>query len=102
MKPRHFIKRRDLNHDEVIRDLRMLGFSVIDLHNVGGCPDLLVGGTLVSHNRNLNFPVNLLVEVKSAGGKLSEGQERFFKEWPGPKIVAYSWEDIAKWFGRTL
>lgn len=86
------IKRRDSNHQQIVTELEQLGFRVLDLHNVGGCPDLLVSGYQGDR------AVNVLVEIKSAGQKLSEGQETFFSDWPGPKLLAYKTEDVLGWF----
>ena len=62
--------RTDANHAAVVRALRQVGASVLDLSRVGqGCPDLLVG------YQGKNF----LVEVKAtAKKKLTKDQVRFF------------------------
>ncbi len=76
---RNRLKRKDDNHDEVVRDLQRLGCSVIDLSQVGGgCPDLLIGW------RGRNF----LVEIKNpnrppSATRLSASQEVFRHLWRG-------------------
>lgn len=90
--PRH--GRRDRNHAEIVRALSCAGRRVIDLADVGrGCPDLLVswgGGP------------NLLMEVKSDGGELTEDQRRFFATWPGPKVVVRCVADALEATGILL
>jgi hypothetical protein len=51
------------------------------LHQLGrDAPDLLVG----------NGKANILLEVKTAKGKLSEGQKAFMEWWRGPRAVVRS------------
>lgn len=67
--------RKDANHNELAGVFESLGCSVLDLSMVGDdCPDILVGIAAV----------NVLVEIKSATGKLEPGQERFKRDWNGP------------------
>ena len=70
--------RTDANHAAVVRALRQVGASVLDLSRVGqGCPDLLVG------YQGKNF----LVEVKAtAKTKLTKDQVRFWVSWNGPFV----------------
>ena len=72
-------RKLDKPHAGIVRALKDAGRKVIDLSGVGGsCPDLLVswaGGP------------NLLIEIKSDDGDLSDGQRKFFDTWPGPKCV---------------
>lgn len=96
-----YARRTDDNHSEVVKALRALGWSVLDLSRVGGgCPDLLAArnGTTV------------LVEVKrpaapSMGkdgyarrgkpGALEESQEAFRAEWKGRVVVLRTIHDAA-------
>jgi hypothetical protein len=81
----------DANQAEIVKALRQLGCSVLDLSAVGGgCPDLLVG-RLGASGRG-----NLLVEIKNpklknTGGeamrKTRAKQEQFRAEWNGPTVV---------------
>lgn len=86
--------RRDLNHKEIVGELRQCGFSVVDLSQVGGgCPDLLVC-------RN---NVQRLVEIKSEDGKLSEDQVTWCSTWNGPSpIVAKSSDEVIKYYEMRL
>jgi hypothetical protein len=72
--------RTDSTQADIVSAMRAMGASVYPLHMVGGdFPDLAVGF----------LGVNVLMEVKRADGppskrKLTEGQERFRREWKGP------------------
>lgn len=68
--------RRDKNESEIIRVLREAGASVVQLDD-RGLPDLLIGYK----------GVNVLVEVKTARGKLTPDQEKFFEMWKGQASV---------------
>lgn len=75
----------DANHAEIVDAFRKMGATVLDLSRVGGgCPDLLVG----------RRGENLLVEVKTARGKLRETQQKFFSEWRGQCCVVRSVADV--------
>lgn len=68
-----FNKRRDLNHSAVSTALRQSGFEVIDFALAGyDIPDLLA----VKPMRD-GLMWACWVEVKSKGGRLTEGQKRF-------------------------
>ena len=76
--------RVDANHSEIADGLRAIGRSVLSLHRLGqDAPDLIVG----------NGKTNTLVEIKTASGKLSEGQKEFFAAWRGPKAVVRSLDE---------
>ena len=76
--------RVDANHKEIADGLRAIGRSVLSLHRLGSdAPDLLVG----------NGDANILLEVKTSKGKLSEGQKEFFEWWRGPKAVVRTLEE---------
>lgn len=77
--------RKDANHNDLAQVFTDLGCSVLDLSMVGNdCPDILVG--IVTFN--------VLVEIKSGKGKLSEGQERFRRDWNGPVEVCRDGNDV--------
>lgn len=72
--------RVDNNHKEIADTARQMGWSVISLAQLGkGVPDLLLGSP----------GINLLVEIKTRDGKLTEDQKDFFKMWKGPKRIIY-------------
>lgn len=75
----------DANHREIVAALRRFGWSVLDLSGVGipGCPDLLVGAR----------SVNILLEIKSEGGRLRPVQAEWHAEWSGQVAVARTVEE---------
>ncbi len=82
-------KRVDSNQAEIVEALRKVGCSVQDLHEVGhGCPDLLVGLFF----RGL-WHENILMEVKSAKGKLNETEAAWHAGWRGQVAVVHSAEE---------
>jgi Holliday junction resolvase len=84
------IARRDRNHSEIVKAFRKLGWSVLDLAQLGGgCPDLLVG----CGKRNI------LVEVKDgtkpqSQRELTDDQVKFWNTWRGEKRLVESIEDV--------
>lgn len=92
-----YARKRDATHSPLVGELRAVGFSVLDLANLGGgVPDLLIGKAQRA----------LLVEVKSpkrvrmhAGDGRSAAQRKWHDEWRGvPVIVAESLSDVlAAW-----
>lgn len=76
--------RVDANHKEIADGLRAIGRSVLSLHRLGqDAPDLLVG----------NGSQNILLEVKTPKGKLSDGQKDFLEWWRGPSFVVRSLDE---------
>jgi N-acetylmuramic acid 6-phosphate (MurNAc-6-P) etherase len=71
--------RIDKNHAEIVAAFRQMKCQVQSLASIGGgCPDLLVGvGGCYG---------NVLVEVKSAKGKLTPDQNRWVREWTGGQV----------------
>lgn len=82
-------KRIDGNQNEIVKQLRDCGASVLILSMVGkGCPDILVG---------LNGK-NVLMEIKDgkkppSGQKLTEHEQVFFDLWKGQVAVVKSLDD---------
>ena len=83
------IGHRDANHLEIVKGIVAAGkgnWKVLDLAAMGkDCPDVLVGTPRS----------NVLLEIKTAKGKLSPGQEKFFATWPGPKAVVRTVDEAA-------
>ena len=79
-----YAARRDTTHADVRDGLREAGYSVFDAGGVGNSfPDLVVG----AHG------MTFLIEVKSPGGEVSDGQSKFAANWRGgPVAVVYSLE----------
>ena len=78
--------RTDGNHAEIVKALRGIGASVLDIHDLGsGAPDLVVGFRAI----------NLLLEVKDgrlppSRKKLTPDELKFFDEWRGAVYIVYS------------
>ena len=69
--------RRDANEAEIIAILKQMGCSVAMLTG-DGLPDLLVGLD----------GVNILIEIKSANGRLTPAQTMWHKSWNGSCHIA--------------
>ena len=71
--------RVDANHGEIVAALRKVGCRVLDLSRVGqGCPDLLVS---LPSRRCL--PALVLMEIKTAKGRVTQDQIKFEAAgWP--------------------
>lgn len=71
------IAKIDANQPEIVEAFRQLHCTVLLLHQVGsGCPDLLVGVN----------GFNVLVEVKTATGELTNDQKDFIAAWNGDDV----------------
>lgn len=74
----------DSNQKKIVDNLREMGMTVIDLHEVGhGCPDIVVG------YRGVNF----LFEVKGKHGRLTDNQVELHESWRGQIAVIRSTSD---------
>jgi len=75
---------RDANHLSIVKDLKKLGYAVIDLAAVGrNVPDLIVSDATVT----------ALVEVKLSTGWFYLGQLEFLAKWPGVAGFAETLDD---------
>lgn len=86
--PKGFIK-KDKNHDDIVDELRLLGISVVELHQVGGgIPDIMIGYA----------GVNIFGEIKNPShlNGLTPAQKVFHKEWQGQVKIIYSSQDAVK------
>lgn len=83
-----YYKRKDANHNQIVWELRQLGFSVFELHNVGGSfPDIIVGWE----------GNNYLFEIKTEKGRLSKVQKEFFAFWKGNKFLIHSSQEALEY-----
>lgn len=94
----HWSTRRDANQADIVAALRQLGFCVLDVSPLGGeILDLFVCGYHAVRKRW----EWLHVEVKTATGELTAGEQAFLDKWPQcPAIVARRLGDILEWFTR--
>lgn len=85
-------KRTDTNQAEIIKALRKMGASVVDIHEVGnGCPDIAVGF------RGRDY----LVEIKNEQRyTLTKDQIKFHKSWNGSITILHSIEHAVQWINR--
>lgn len=82
----------DANQPEIVAALRAVGCSVQTLAAVGaGVPDLLVGVS----------GVNLLMEVKTASGKLTKDQVPWHDAWRGQVAIVRSVDEALALVGRV-
>lgn len=90
--PRYAARRDKVELDVVrqLRDIPGVSVVVISIKNVG---DILVGREIdgVKHT--------WLIELKSKGGKLTDGQKQFHNEWTGQHAICTTLEDILKVIG---
>ena len=78
------VARVDSNQREIVDALRRVGCRVLLLHRQGaGCPDILVG----------KAGRNVLMEIKTECGELTEAEEEFMMYWPGEAHIVRSVED---------
>lgn len=71
------VARVDVNQKQIVEALRAYGCSVLHLHQLKNCFDILVG------YKGLTF----LFEIKkSAKDKLTEGELKFKNEWFGSPV----------------
>ena len=86
----------DANQNQVVKDLRKLGFSVAITSSIGsGFPDLVVA----------NYHSTILVELKDGNKsqsrqKLTADEVKFMDTWKGVAIVANSLDEILKYFKK--
>ena len=68
----------DANQHAIVKAMRWRGATVHTLHREGrGCPDLLIGYR----------GVNVLMEVKSEDGKLTDTEAAWHEKWRGTVYV---------------
>jgi AmiR/NasT family two-component response regulator len=83
--PRGFAPSKiDKNQPEIVEALRKAGYTVIDLHALGGgIPDLMV----VSKHDNSRV---LLIEVKMPKEHLNDKEQIWHAAYPGRATIAHS------------
>lgn len=80
-------RRVDQNHAAIVEAFRAHGWSVQSLATIGkGCPDLLVG----KHGRDL------VVEVKTAKGKLTRDEAKWIDAWRGSVHIVRTVDDVQR------
>lgn len=94
MSVHRFAAKRDTIENEIVAALLTVGCTVQKL-SIKGVPDLLVGFSDTD-----GTPTNILIECKSAGGKLTDDQKEWIAEWAGQIYVVYSIEEAMEAVGR--
>jgi hypothetical protein len=74
-------KRRDANEGAIVKALEAIGATVLRCDH----PDLIVGYT-----RPSGYIVNLLLEVKTDGGRLRPSQHAMLRTWKGQYAIVRS------------
>lgn len=92
----------DQNQAQIVRELRAMGFRVDIVHRLKKLYDLVVTGKICDVSNIPYATATLRVEVKMPGEKLSPDEQEYWDAEPYPEtlIIAYSTEDVLKWFGR--
>jgi lambda repressor-like predicted transcriptional regulator len=86
--------RTDSTQAAIVAALRQTGATVVDLSRCGsGIPDLLVGRVMPCPFCQAYQPRAILLEVKTAHGKLNKLQEEFHASWRGPIYTVKTIED---------
>lgn len=84
---------RDSNHAEIVATLRASGCRVQDLSLTGGgVPDVMVSAP--------NSTRNVLMEIKTAEGKLNAKQQAWHTNWYGECYVVRTPIEAMKIMGR--
>ena len=90
-------RRTDSNQAAIVEALRGVGCIVQDLSRVGkGCPDLLCSYVDPRTGR----ATNLLIEVKTATGKLEKNQVIWHALWRGSVVVVRTVDEALQAVGQ--
>jgi len=79
--------RVDTNQTEIVKQLRLLGCTVLHVHQLKGCFDILVG----YRGRNFAFEIKDPNQPPSKR-KLTAGEQKFFDSWKGQVNVIETYE----------
>lgn len=83
--------RVDANHSEIVAAFEKLGCSVLDIHQLKRCADILI-----SKNKR-----TVIIEIKDgkkskSRRKLTEGEREFFATWQGESAIVESIDDVLR------
>lgn len=88
----------DANQEEIVAALRRVGASVQSLAPMGhGVPDILVG-YFDSHGRHRN----ILMEIKTEKGRLTQDELEWMHDWRGQCCVVRSVPEALRVIGVEL
>lgn len=90
--------KKDGNQNQIVRELRAMGFRVDIVHRLKKLYDLVVTGKMAVTGEVRT----LRVEIKMPGEKLSFDEQEYHDTEPFIEtlIVVYQSEDVLRWFGR--
>lgn len=97
-------KKIDANQNEIVKQLRKMGFSVAITSMVGnGFPDLVVSNAQWDKPTG-KYWKTILVELKDPANppsarKLTPDEKKFHDSWKGYIVIATSINDITSYFG---
>lgn len=89
--------RTDSNHAQIVKELRSLGCSVLNTHQLKGAFDILVG----HKGENYAFEIKDPGKAKSQR-KLTEKENRFHERWRGQISIIETTEDALKVINRPF
>ena len=80
----HRQSRRDANHTEIVNYARGIGFTVLEVHSIGGALDLVIGA----------WGIDCRVEVKNglkppSARMLTDAENKTFSHWKGRKPIIW-------------
>jgi hypothetical protein len=79
--------RKDTNHNEIADAFQRCGWYWKDTYQLG----LGFGDGVASRPW-----VNVIIEIKAPGGRLTPAEQEFHEIWPGPVEVVTSLDDVLK------
>lgn len=93
--------RPDGNSQGIVDALRELRFDV-DIMPIPNRYDIVVSGVKLGPNKEMCGEVSVRVEIKRPGENLNANEESYWEKQnhPDSLIIAYSAEDVLRWFGR--
>ena len=83
--------RTDSNHAQIVKELRSLGCTVLNTHQLKGAFDILVG----HRGENYAFEIKDPAKVKSKR-RLTEKETEFHNKWRGQISIIETTEDAIK------
>lgn len=101
----------DANQDQIITDLRALGFDVDDVHDLPGLYDIVVSGEKIIELHDMgkfeiiggSVTCSVRVEIKTQKGKLNKTEKAYrdAQRHLGSLVTIRSVDDVLEWFGRV-
>ena len=102
---RQRIAKADANQPEIVKCFRDLGWSVLHIHQLSNCADIVVSKAISANcpycDGLMHERITILVEIKDGSlspsrRKLTDGEEKFAKEWQGYYCIVENIDDVLK------